>query len=208
MYQLLKKTKMENYVKENRYKSLIYLQIQLYGIHLLLSIVKIKIILDSFLWIDSYADPPTSGLGWFNCRAVSFDKGKTWGGVFDGVNSLPYNGLINFQTAGGFGDMPGVGADNLGNFWYLTTDYTDELNIPILLWSTDKGVTYTVVFTFPTSANTLEYDYPHIVFGVQPGQGYGVWTYGDYFTLEDNLYVVLAFTPISNSGPGTMELLI
>ena len=72
--------------------------------------------------------------------------------------------------------------------------------------STDKGVTYTVVFTFPTSANTLEYDYPHIVFGVQPGQGYGVWTYGDYFTLEDNLYVVLAFTPISNSGPGTTEV--
>lgn len=97
-----------------------------------------------------YYDSSGNSLSSVNCRAVSFDSGKTWGGVFDGTNSLPHNGLLPFQGPnGGFGDIPGVLADRFGAFWYCTTTNGLTYNQPVLLVSSDKGVTFDTIFTQP-----------------------------------------------------------
>ncbi len=135
-----------------------------------------------------------------NCRAVSFDGGKTWGGVFDGVNSLPNNGLINVQTAGGAGDVPGVRADKYGNFWYGSTDETLETNVPYIMVSTDRGVTWSTVDTFTTVTLPRSYAYPHLVFGGDGSGQYGVWYYADYFDPGENVFPAVAFIPITGFG--------
>ncbi len=131
------------------------------------------------------------------CRAVSFDGGKTWGGVFDGVNSLPNNGVINEIN---FGDIPGVGADRYGNFWYGVTDNTIGTNIPYLLVSTDKGATWTIVFNFTSVTGSKRYDYPHLVFGGNGSGQYGVWYYADYFNDANDIFPAVAFIPITGLG--------
>jgi len=137
-----------------------------------------------------------------NCRAVSFDGGKTWGGVFDGTNTLTYNGAINYQTLTGFGDIPGVRADQYGNFWFGSTDRSGGTNTPYLLLSQDSGVTWSdpPVYQFFAITSPEKYDYPHLVFG-QNGTGqYGVWYYTDYITAAGNIYPAVAFLPIAGLG--------
>ena len=136
-----------------------------------------------------------------NGRAVSFDGGKTWGGVFDGVNSSTYNGLINYQTATGFGDIPGVAADQYGNFWYgITETGADETYRPYLLISSDKGVTWNLAYTFPAISAGAFYDYPHLVFGGSGNGEYGVLYYADYYDVDQNIYPTVTFIPINGLG--------
>jgi len=133
-----------------------------------------------------------------SARAVSFDGGKTWGGVFDGTNSLPYNGLINYQTPpSSFGDIPGVSADQYGNFWYAIRSVS-PMSQPYLLISTDSGVTWNLAFEFPTVAE--HYDYPHLVFGGNGSGQYGIWYYADYFDSSNNIYPAISFIPITGFG--------
>ncbi len=131
------------------------------------------------------------------CRAVSFDGGKTWGGVFDGVNSLPNNGVINEII---FGDIPGVGADRFGNFWYGVTDNAINTSRPYLLVSTDKGVTWTEVFRFTAVTPPRKYDYPHLAFGGNGTGQYGIWYYADFFDNAHNIFPAVAFIPITGLG--------
>ncbi len=134
-----------------------------------------------------------------SCRAVSFDGGKTWGGVFDGVNSSPTNGRINVQQFDS-GDLPGVRADKYGNFWYGVTDLANS-NIPHLLISVDKGVTWTQLpDIFPTVVSPEMYDYPHLVFGGDGSGQYGIWYYADYFNSGGDIFPAVAFIPINGLG--------
>ncbi len=135
----------------------------------------------------------------FNCRAVSFDGGKSWGGVFDGVTSSDQNGLMNFQTAMGFGDIPGVGADQFGNFWFGATDSANTSR-PYLLASTDKGLTWNLIYNFPSGSSGSFYDYPHLVFGGNGTGQYGIWYYTDFFDSSMNIFPAVAFIPISGLG--------
>ncbi len=134
-----------------------------------------------------------------NCRAVTFDGGKTWGGVFDGVNSSAQNGLINYQPTMGFGDIPGVGADQFGNFWFGATDKANSFR-PYLLASTDKGLTWNTVYNFPSAGSMAFYDYPHFVFGGNGSGQYGVWYYTDFFDSAGNIFPGVAFIPINGLG--------
>lgn len=76
-------------------------------------------------------------------RAASFDGGKTW----------PYNGPTNIQPATGFGDNRGTASDIYGNIWYLSSNYYDGvgnfINQPFFAVSTDGGITFEIVYTFP-----------------------------------------------------------
>jgi hypothetical protein len=168
---------------------------------------------------NTYFDGNIIGPDVRTCRAVSFDGGKTWGGVFDGSNSLPYNGPLNYQAPGGegTGDYPGVGADQYGNFWIGSTANADALgnsvNQPYLLISSDQGVTWQLAFNSPPVANPQppagpggtdgdSYDYPHLCFGGN-GTSYGVWYYSDYIVSEDilgDLYPCVTFIPITGLG--------
>jgi hypothetical protein len=154
-----------------------------------------------------------------DCRAVSFDGGKTWGGVYDGVTPLAYNGPLNYQPPGGegSGDYPGVGADQYGNFWIGSTNLSDgagnSVNQPYLLISSDQGVTWQLAFNSPPVANPQPptgpggtdgdfYDYPHLCFGGN-GTSYGIWYYSDYFVdlnILGDVYPCVTFIPITGLG--------
>ena len=144
------------------------------------------------------------------CRAVSFDGGKSWGGVFDGVHSLPQNGLIDVQFTGGTGDNPGVMSDKFGNIWYGTA-VSEPVNLPTLLVSTDKGLTFTTVPTFNGNdqPNIYSYDYPHLTFGGGPDSNgnntYGVWWYSDVFLQTGDIIPGMTFTPISGVWNGDVS---
>ncbi len=152
--------------------------------------------------VVSYGLIPCTAAGvpihpWLNCRAVSFDGGKTWGGVFDGTNTLPYNGPISYQTPPlGFGDYPGVKADQYGNFWIGSTDFNNA-DQPYLLISSNQGVDWNLAYTLPPA--TL-YDYPHLVFGNNGLGQYGIWYYTDSYDPMDNLLPSLTFIPITGLG--------
>lgn len=118
------------------------------------------------------------------CRAVSFDGGKTWPAVYDGVTSQPLNGPINIIPTGvpsSSGDCRGVGSDKFGNIWYSTTNFFDNfgnlLNQPFFGASFDGGVSYSLIYTVP--ANTIPpntyTDYPQFCFGGDGQGGYGMY---------------------------------
>ena len=133
----------------------------------------------------------------YTCRAVSYDGGKTW----------PVNGKTNIQPtgistsgSGGFGDNPGVQCDKYGNFWYLSSNFYnsvgDLVNTPFLMISTDQGVNYTLVYTYPPPATPDDwYDFPEFCFG-----GDGLGNYGVHVTAD-------SLNDISGDG-GPVEVFI
>jgi hypothetical protein len=155
----------------------------------------------SYLLID--ANSPTNGSPRSTlCAAVSFDGGKTW----------PINGPTNIAPGvpGGAGDVPGVRADKFGNFWYMATNFFDangnEINQPFIMASSDKGVTWEVVYTF-TYNDALHidfYDYPAFCFGGDGLGHYGVQMIVDFFPGanigQSNGYPSRAFIPVTGLG--------
>ena len=139
------------------------------------------------------------------CAAVSFDGGQTW--VSNGATNVQPTGMFE-GTPGGFGDLPGVRADKFGNFWYmysnLLDDFGDVINVPAIMASSDGGLTWTQVYTFPYDyTNPIDlYDYPSLCFGGDGQGNYGVQMVADFFPGPDiiNGYPVRAFIPITGLG--------
>ena len=150
------------------------------------------------------------------CRAVSLDGGKTWPAPFDGVNSLPLNGLTNIQPTGfvvpglvrgGSEDGIRCQSDKFGNIWCYATNAFDDfgnlINQPFFMVSTDQGITYTLVYTtpFPDIANGFFYDFPQFCFGGDGLGNYGLWFRTDYGTPETgDQYFDVGFIPITGLG--------
>lgn len=138
------------------------------------------------------------------CRAVSFDRGKTWPAEFNGPTNIQPTGLLKA------GDNRGIGADKFGNFWYSTTNYQDNLgnaiNQPTFWISSDGGVTFSVAFTapIPTNLGVDIYDFPQYCFGGDGEGNYGLWFSVDYFSTHVGSYVditpVVGFIPIHGLG--------
>ncbi len=178
---------------------------------------------------QTYFDGNIVGTEVRNCRAVSFDGGKSFGGVYNGSNVLTYNGPLNYQPPGGqgSGDYPGIKADKYGNFWICTTNFSDGsgnlVNVPYLLNSADMGITWNLAYSLPPVINPQPptpdggttgdlYDYPHIVFGTS-GSQYGIYIYSDYIVDEitsGDLFPAVSFVPINglaNFGAGITSFL-
>ena len=132
-------------------------------------------------------------------RAVSFDGGKTW----------PVNGPTNIQPPGpyGGGDCRGVTADKYGNFWYEISNYTDVtgtyfINQPAFWISSDKGVTFSLVYTAPLPfiLGVEFWDFPQFCFGGDGSGNYGMWFVTDYFLNGIDVVPVVGFIPITGLG--------
>ena len=140
-------------------------------------------------------------------RAVSNDGGKTW----------PINGPTNLQPTGidpvlglpgGFGDVPGVQSDKYGNIWYVATNRYDSsgnfINQGFAMVSTDGGVNYQLVYTFPLGSVNAFQDFPSYCFGGDGLSNYGIHLVIDYFPdfsiggLDG--YPEVAFIPITGLG--------
>jgi hypothetical protein len=160
----------------------------------------------SYLLIDPNSPGDGKALATLNA-AVSFDGGKTW----------PINGPTNVQPTGifdgvpgGAGDVPGIRADKYGNFWYMATNFFDasgnEVNVPFIMASSDQGVTWELVYTFPYNDVLHQdlYDYPALCFGGDGFGNYGVRMGVDFFPGEaigqSNGYPAHAFIPITGLG--------
>lgn len=152
------------------------------------------------------------------CRAVSFDGGKTWPAPFDGTNSLPLNGATNVQPTGylapgikaGSGDGIRCQSDKYGNIWCCATNFFDDnfnfIDQPFFMVSTDKGVSYQLVYTapYPDIANGFFYDFPQFCFGGDGLGKYGLWFRVDYLTTATgDAYFDVGFFPIT--GPGQYD---
>jgi hypothetical protein len=120
-------------------------------------------------------------------RAVSFDDGKTW----------PENGPLNVQPSGGFGDARGVSSDKFGNIWYSATDNNGFIP-PVFYVSTDKGVTFELIFTAP-DPGAGNYDYPQFCFGGDGQGNYGLLFQCTLFTPTSEVPTV-GFIPITGLG--------
>lgn len=142
------------------------------------------------------------------CAAISFDGGKTW--PINGPTNVQPTGFVVPGIPGGAGDATGVRADKYGNFWYMATNFFDDtgnlINVPFIMNSSDKGVTWNVVYTFPydDTSPTGYYDYPSLCFGGDGFGNYGVQMVVDYFP-EANLggpqgYPSRAFLPVTGLG--------
>ena len=154
----------------------------------------------SWLQINSLLSFPLGGA--VCARAVSYDGGLTW----------PVNGPTNIQPfflapdMFGAGDNRGVGADEFGNIWYLTTnDFAADgssPNTPFIMISTDGGVTYSIAYTFPPIPDTSLYDFSQFCFVGDVDKGtYGVninTDLGDFNT--GNLGPQVVFIPITGLG--------
>jgi hypothetical protein len=158
-----------------------------------------------------------SGLSYLG-RAVSFDGGKTW----------PYNGPTNIQPSGyaapgvpgGWGDARGVASDKYGNIWYGSTNSCDNIgnfiNTPFFMVSSDGGVTFELVYTFPTLGTepnpTSLYDFPQYCFGEDGSGNYGLYFTSDLFpnfanfTGDPDANPFVGFIPISGPAyvPGSI----
>ena len=130
-------------------------------------------------------------------RAVSFDGGKTW----------PENGPTNIQPSGkyhSFGDNRGVAADIYGNIWYFSTNSNDNagnnIDQPFFAVSTDGGVTFEVVYTFPAPPAGTSYDFPQCCFGGDGNGNYGINVVCDYFDINFDILPAVGFIPIEGLG--------
>jgi hypothetical protein len=143
------------------------------------------------------------------CRAVSFDFGQTWGGVFDGINSLPTNGFLSDQPHGGFGDARGVSADKDGNFWYGATE-NDRNEAPIFYISTNGGIDFEFAFIAPTDfipTKSGTYDYPQYCFGYDDKDNYGVYYVVDFADDAGDKTTQVGFIPSDASIQPTVTFL-
>ncbi len=137
-------------------------------------------------------------------RAVSFDGGKTWPALYDGITPETNNGPINVQPVNGAGDMRGVASDKFGYIWYGATERgVDGTSRPIFYVSINKGVTYQFAFEAPAVVNPLTdfYDSPQFCFGTDQGGNYGLYLtvpYYDFATFDGVL--VVGFAPITGLG--------
>ena len=139
--------------------------------------------------------------------AVSFDGGKTW--PINAPTNVQPTGFVSPGIGGGAGDNTGVKADKYGNFWYVATNFFDnvgdEINVPFIMVSSDMGQSWTLVYTFPYdySNPTTLYDYPAFQFGGDGNGNYGVWIVADYFPnflTQSDGYPSIAFVPITGLG--------
>jgi len=161
----------------------------------------------SYLIID--ANSPGDGLPFaILYAAVSNDGGKTW--PINAPTNVQPTGFVVPGVPGGAGDLPGVRADKFGNFWYMASNLFDDagnpINVPFIMVSSDKGVTWTLVYTFSYNdvAHTDFYDYPAFCFGGDGLGNYGVQMVADYFpdfiTGGSNGYPARAFIPVTGLG--------
>ncbi len=134
------------------------------------------------------------------CRAVSFDRGVTWGEPFDGVTAQPFNGPLAVQPAGGFGDARGVASDNLGTFWYSATANALS-DAPLFYTSTNQGVDFNITFTAPTDIllPDQKYDYPQFCFGFNATGEYGLYYIVDIDSNNGDSFPSLGFLPITGT---------
>ena len=144
-------------------------------------------IIVSYGYLDHNFHPTRSNL----YRAVSFDGGQHW----------PINGPV-FPTPTAFGDARGVGSDKYGGIWYsYTQPGTPTTFVPVLLLSTDKGLTFNTVLTFPQNPAIYAYDYPQYCFGSDNLGNYGIWMSTDVDEQpNDDLGNTLTFIPILGLG--------
>lgn len=147
------------------------------------------------------------------CRAVSFDGGLTFGGVFDGVNLLPLNGPLANQPDGGSGDVPGVRADQFGNFWYMYNTQglvPNQFYLPTFQISNDQGITFVPKYIASPAALTpgQSYDYPQYTFGTFAGEygAYYVSAINDSDTEKANKVQQVGFVPLSATPPTVVQL--
>lgn len=145
------------------------------------------------------------------CAAVSFDGGKTW--PINGPTNIQSSGFILPGTPGGAGDVPGVRSDKFGNFWFMSSNFSDDngvtINQPYVMVSSDKGTNWELVYTFvydDTDPIAL-YDYPAFCFGGDGLGNYGVQIVVDYFAglgatpvPDNNGYPSRAFIPVFGLG--------
>lgn len=160
----------------------------------------------SYLIIDN--NSPDDGLPFSVLyAAVSFDGGKTW--PINGPTNVQPTGFVVPGVPGGAGDNTGVKADKFGNFWYVSSNFFDdlgnEINVPFIMVSSDMGQSWTLVYTFPYdySNPTTLYDYPAFQFGGDDQGNYGVYIVADYFPnflTQSDGYPSIAFIPISGLG--------
>lgn len=144
-------------------------------------------------------------------RAVSVDGGKSWPAF-----GTSLNGPINTQPTGvpsSFGDNRGVGTDKYGNIWYLTTNLFDNfgnvINQPYFAVSTDKGVTFSVVYTYPPPSEGAIYDYPQFAFGGDGQGGYALQFASGYFLANGDVPFTTGLIPITGLGQfGTPQFVV
>ena len=130
------------------------------------------------------------------------------------VASPPLNGQIPLfpSLSVGFGDNRGVASDKFGNIWYSTTIFLDstgtyEINDPTFWISSDKGVTYSIVYTVPLPDLTLfplgtfYTDFPQYCFGGDGLGNYGLWFQTTFYNLlTGDGWPTVGFIPIFGLG--------
>jgi hypothetical protein len=143
-------------------------------------------------------------------RAISYDGGKTW--PVNGPTNIQPTGFIAPGIPGGAGDLPGVRADKFGNFWYMGTNFFDNsgnlTNVPFIMVSSDQGLNWELVYTFPYDdvTHVSFYDFPAFSFGGDGLGSYGVQIVVDFFPgaaatpANFNGYPSRAFIPVTGLG--------
>lgn len=127
------------------------------------------------------------------------------------IASPPLNGVIPIleQNSFGFGDNRGISSDKFGNMWYLSSNAADDsstyyINQPVFAASTDEGVTFEVVYTFPLldpieyPLGTYQFDFAQYCFGDDGFGNYGLWFVVD--VVGSDLVQELGFIPINGLG--------